>query len=416
MSDAASPPPAPLRTNRDYVWLMSGQTVSVFGSAMTGLALLLIAVTVTHSASRAGFVSAAFGAGQFVGMLPAGALVDRWDRKAVMVWSSIAGAIVMGSVPLAALLGHLTFVQLLFVGLLEGLIATFYSPAERGALKQIVPPSQMGTASSVNQARSAIGQLGGPPVAGLLFAVSRTLPLLVDAVSYLVAAVSAVFVRADLKPPPAEAKRNIWHEMAEGLKWVWQARAIRDLVAVGLVFNLAANGLVTMNLLDLRLRGVSARDLGIMSAAYGASGLVAALIAPQLLKRWAVGPLGLVCLLGMVASLSALPVVPGVVGSAVLIGLAFALLTWGNVGWGAYMMHITPQRMQGRAASAANFVSVAMIPIGVSLGGVLVQHIGRPGMWVFVAILVVGAVIGVTSHALRTIPKTVDFDAVPVLD
>lgn len=92
--DPASTPP--LRANRDYRLLLTGSTVNLLGSAMTSLAITLLAVKITGSAGKAGLITAMYGIGQWIAMLPAGTLVDRWDRKRTMVATTAAGAVAIG--------------------------------------------------------------------------------------------------------------------------------------------------------------------------------------------------------------------------------------------------------------------------------------------------------------------------------
>src|SRR5947209_7112764 len=93
--------PRSIWRNRDYLLMWSGQIVSAVGSRVSQLAFPLLMFAVTHSPAQAGFLSAARGVAYAVCMLPAGALVDRWNRKRVMILSDAGRALALGSIPIA---------------------------------------------------------------------------------------------------------------------------------------------------------------------------------------------------------------------------------------------------------------------------------------------------------------------------
>lgn len=87
--------------NPDYVLLWAGQTISTAGSNMTGLAFPLLVLALTHSPAQAGIVEALAAVPYVVLSLPAGALVDRWNRKRTMIVCDLGRAVALGSIPLA---------------------------------------------------------------------------------------------------------------------------------------------------------------------------------------------------------------------------------------------------------------------------------------------------------------------------
>src|SRR5215470_4790037 len=119
--------PTPLWRNRDYVLLLSGQLVSSVGTQVSMLAFPLLVLAITHSPAQAGIVAALRGLPYALFILPAGALIDRWDRKRVMILCDTGRALALGSIPLALALGQLTLVQLYLVSLIEGTLFIFFS-------------------------------------------------------------------------------------------------------------------------------------------------------------------------------------------------------------------------------------------------------------------------------------------------
>ena len=140
--------PVSLWRNRDYMLLWSGQMVSAVGTRVSMLAFPLFVLAITHSPAQAGLIGALRGLPYALFILPAGALIDRWNRKLVMILCDIGRALALGSIPVALFLGHLTIVQLYIVSLVEGTLFTFFGLAETACLPQVVSKEQLPTAAA----------------------------------------------------------------------------------------------------------------------------------------------------------------------------------------------------------------------------------------------------------------------------
>ena len=123
-----APPSQPrsLWRNRDYLLLWSGQIISEIGSKSSLLAFPLLMLFLTGSPAQAGLLGALRGLPYILFCLPAGALIDRWNRKRVMILCDTGRALAMGSIPLAYVLGHLTLAQLYIVSFIEGTLYIFF--------------------------------------------------------------------------------------------------------------------------------------------------------------------------------------------------------------------------------------------------------------------------------------------------
>ena len=128
----------PLWRNRDYILLWGGQMISSIGTRISMLAFPLLVLALTQSPAQAGLIGAMRGLPYALLILPAGALVDHWNRKRVMILCDIGRAIALGSIPLALVLGHLTIAQIYVVSLVEGTLITFFSLAHISCLPHVV--------------------------------------------------------------------------------------------------------------------------------------------------------------------------------------------------------------------------------------------------------------------------------------
>src|SRR5712691_1887217 len=132
--------------NRDYMLLWSGQALSDIGGAVSGLAFPLLVLAVTHSPAQAGFVAALRALPAALLSLFAGVLVDRWDRKRVMLVCDTGRALSLASIPVAFALGHLTIWQLYITAFLEGSLMIVFRLAKSAAVAQVVTRAQLTTA------------------------------------------------------------------------------------------------------------------------------------------------------------------------------------------------------------------------------------------------------------------------------
>jgi MFS family permease len=175
--------------------LWSGQVVSAVGSEITYVAYPLLVLALTHSPAKAGLTGFCVTVPWLLFTLPAGALVDRWDRKRVMIAADAGRALALASVALALWLDRLTFVQILIAATIEGTLFVFFFVGERAALRNVVPAEQMTTAMAQNEARFFGASLVGSPIGGALFGLGRAVPFLVDAISYLASTVGLLLIR-----------------------------------------------------------------------------------------------------------------------------------------------------------------------------------------------------------------------------
>src|SRR5581483_4060845 len=213
-NDSSTRSVVPLWRNRDYLLLWSGQAISSVGRNASELAFPLLILALTHSPVQAGLLGAFESAAIFLTNLPAGVLVDRWDRKRTMILCDAGRAIALGSIPIALMFGHLTIIQLYLVALLEGVFSTFFNIAQTSCIPHVVAREQISAAVAQNEATDGVVTLLGPSLGGALYGLARTLPFLVDAVSYIVSVISLLFVRVAFQEKQDAAPGKLHIEIA----------------------------------------------------------------------------------------------------------------------------------------------------------------------------------------------------------
>ena len=357
--------------------LWAGDAVSDLGSSMSVLVFPLVGYAITGSAGLAGLATAAVLLGRVVAGLPAGALVDRWSRRRVLVVGNLAGLAVFGSLAAATLAHHLTLAHLIVAGFGSGVVASFLDPAASAAVRAVVPPHQLPLAYARLQTRRHGVDLAGPPLGGALYSIARGLPFVVDAVSYLVAALSITRLRAPLPPPVADdGARSFRADLGEGLRFVWRATVIRTLMIWGAAFNVAVTVVFVGVTLRLVRAGVHPAAIGAVDAIAAAAGLVGATLAPPLIRRTPTGALVTVTTLVFAVVITPMAWTSNVVliGSLLAAGMLFLPAT--NAAISAYLSAATPDRLQGRMNSAAGFISNAASPVAPVIAGLLVGSVG----------------------------------------
>ncbi|HLH61444.1 MAG TPA: MFS transporter [Ktedonobacteraceae bacterium] len=368
--------PKSLWLNLDYMLLWSGQMVSNVGTQVSTLAFPLLVLALTHSPAEAGLAGALRGLPYFIFTLPGGALIDRWDRKRVMILCDTGRALSLGSIPLAFALGHLTILQLYLVALIEGTLFVFFDLAETAALPQVVSKEQLPAATAQNQVAFGITSLLGPPLGGLLFSLQNILPFLADAVSYAVSVLSLLFIRVRFQQARVARRRRLVAEIAEGLQWLWRQPVLRTMAFLNSGLSAIGYGTPLIVIVLAQQQHASPALIGGIFAVGGISSISGAFLAPHIQRRFRFGQaiIGLWWLYAAMLLLHALASTPLIL--ALVVG-AFLLVDANyNIVQFSYRLALIPDELQGRVNSSFRLISYGLRPVGIALTGVLLQDIG----------------------------------------
>jgi MFS family permease len=363
----------PLWKNRDYLLLWFGQGVSVLGTYVSQLAFPLLVLALTGSPAKAGYVAASRSVPWLLFALPAGALVDRWDRKLTMILCGLGSALALGSIPVAHALNTLTIAQIVVVSFVEGTFALVFGLAETSALPQVVSREQLPTAIAQQQAQYAVGALIGPPLGGALYGVGRMLPFLVDAVSYAVSACSLGFMRASFRSQAIDARRSLRAEIGEGLGWLWRQPLVRYMAFLTGGLNFAA-GINLIIIVLVQRQGASSATIGAIFAVAGAGGVLGALLAPHIQRRFSFGQaiIGLcwfsALIYGLFAATHSIVLITAILTFFFLIMPAYDTVQL------SYRLALIPGPLQGRVNSVFRLIAQGMRPLGLALTGILIER------------------------------------------
>lgn len=395
--EAPQPPLKPLRRNAAFIRLWLGAGVSRFGATVGMTAYPLLALWYTNSATLTGLVTFAGALPNFLIQLPAGALVDRWDRRKLMLWCDVLGGLSIAGVALAVFFGHVWIPQLMLAAFIEVTRGIFYDLAERATVRNVVPPEQLSTAMAQNEARGAAIGLVGQPGSGLLFMLARWLPFAFTAVADLAAVVCLLFLRGSFRPAVSGPPKALHVEIREGVRWLWQHRFARVLVGMFAASNLIFQMLMLTVMVIVRRHGDPAAMVGTVMAVGGSGGLVGALLAPRWSKRFS---LRTTFVVGCTAWTLLIPSVvfirqPAEL-AAVLFGIALVSGVFNVTAW-TYQVQNTPDELQGRVNGTGRFLASGANALGALAAGRLLDSMGIAWTGLVISVLMLLLTVTVTT-------------------
>lgn len=400
MSTITEAPPvaAPRKTVlrlRDFRLLWIGETTSKFGSAITGVALPLVAVTTLHAGPIAmGILTACSWLPMLILGLPAGAWVDRWPRRTVMITCNAAALVLLASVPVIYWLGMLSIGYLLFVAVASGIGAVFFGPAYGAYLPSLVDDDDLGEANAKLDGSAQVAFMSGAGVAGIIAQIFGAITgLLLDALTYVAAVVCLSSIRKpEPRPEPPTVPTTIRQDIAAGIRYLIREPYLRVIALCAGVENLILSGVLALLVLFLvNTVAVAPGVVGVLLIADSLGGLAGAIIAIRV-TRW----------LGTARALILIAIATAPFGLLIPLttkgfGLTFFLVGMGVPAAGmvacgiisaTFRQRYCPQDMQGRISTTAMVIVYGSMPIGAVIGGVLAAALDTTtALWIMLAAL-----------------------------
>jgi MFS family permease len=370
--------PVSLWRNRDYLLLWLGQAVSSLGTSFTQFAFPLLMVGLTRSIAAAGL---AYSLGQLPYVLlslPAGALVDRWPRKRVMLLCTFCLMVCVASIPLALLLtsGPLRLLLLYAIAFGLGAISLFYELAELAALAWVVPKSQLTTAVAQNELIVSSCSLLGPALGSLLFSITRLLPFVTDALSYLILLSSLLSIRSPMQDERRTERHHLLLEVRAGLTWLWSQKVIRSIFLISSYINFTITASVLLVLAIVQQQHIPSVLYGLIVAAGGVGNLLGTALCPLLQRRIRIG-LALGCALIVFVLLWPLY---GFITTPLLLGAVYAAIALSDsiraIFMDSYRFAVVPDALQGRVSGVYRLILFSVLTIGSSALGLSLEHLG----------------------------------------
>jgi len=422
------------RLGSAYWRLWWANAVSYTGDGALVSALPLFAITVTKDPRLISLVSAAMFLPWLLLSLPAGAIVDRHDRVALMWRSQAVQFAVMGVLTVLIVTRVAGIAVLAAAGFLLGCAEVVFSNAEQSALPALVPADLLSRANGNQQVVLTIGEtFAGPPLGSALFAVRAALPFGLDAVSFagsaaLLAGLSRTArsrttqsrtTQSRTTQPRSEQRMRA--QIAEGVRWLAGHRLLRTVALLLGVSNFSSQmGQATLVLLATQTLHVGTRGYGLLWTAAAVGSVLGGLVNPAITRR-----LGL--LTSLIVAMAAFAALDAGIGLAPDFAVAAALMacngffvTMWNVVTVTMRQRIVPAELLGRVNSVYRMLGWGLMPLGALAGGFIAHAAGLRAAYIVGGVLsgaallaalpaLAGAASG-TSSADKTSP---DKDEVP---
>ena len=374
--------------HRNFKLFFSGQSISLIGTWMTRLATSWLVYRLTGSALLLGFVG-------FAGQIPAfllspfaGVLVDRLERRRLLVWTqALAGAqsLAMAALTLARVI---TIREIIVLSAFQGLINAFDMPGRQAFLVQMVEDKQdLGNAIALNSSMVNMARLIGPALAGVLIAVTNEgYCFLVDGISYLAVIASLLMMRVNAREVNRAATSMI-AQLKEGWAYVAEFAPVRTILLLFALLSLMGMPFtVLMPIFASQVLHGGPHTLGFLMGASGVGALISALS-----LAWRKTVRGLTSMI----QISAVMFGGGLIAFGLSRWLPLSLLFMAIVGFGmmqgmaasnTVIQTLVPEEMRGRVMSYYTMAFVGMAPFGSLLAGALAHRVGAP-----YAVMITGA-------------------------
>jgi MFS family permease len=386
----STPTTGALWRSRDFLLLWAGQAISSVGTQISGFALPLLVLALTNSPAQAGLLTALQRTPYLLFSLPVGVLIDRWNRRRVMLLANALRCAVYALVPAALLLDHLTLPLLAVVAVLSGAAYVFFDLADNSAFPRIVTPAQLPNAAALMEGTLSATDLLGPGIGGFIVGLARTvvsgaaLAYLADSISYLASVLGLLWIRTPFQASRAgQAKVSLRAEVMAGLRFLLAHPRLRvlALLTMGIYLLSSATTLAVIVLARSTLQ-INALTLGLIFAGGGLGGVLGAILMPWLSARATIGWRLLGCALLWAASAALLALAQ----SPLLLVAGWAILTMMSPIYFAtsyaYRVSLVDDALQGRVNSVYRLMSQAGLALGPGLGGaLLVISSARTELW-----------------------------------
>jgi DHA3 family tetracycline resistance protein-like MFS transporter len=378
-----------LAKHREPRLLVTGQTISQFGDGVALVALTLLVLDTTHSASKLAWFVAARMTPLVIFLLIGGAIVDRFSRRILLLISDCVRAILTAILVVLIATEHLKYGDLLIFAVLFGTFDAVFMPCITALTPEIVPEELLPAMNAVRPlSNNLMGNMIGPAVGGVIYAASASWAISVDCATFVVSA-GALFLMKPTPTPHRTPGSSMLAEIKEGIRYVRATRWLRTgLLAAGIANAIMFSPMAV--LIPFLLRHTfhdSKVVVGYTFAVMGLSGAIGALVASNLktprrrirvmFTFWTISSLsGLI--VGFATNFWEVMIFPVV---------ASPLLLLGNVIWESMMQTEVPRDLLGRASSVDWFMSLGLAPIGLVVAGLLATEWGVRTYFVVVSLL-----------------------------
>jgi predicted MFS family arabinose efflux permease len=373
---------------RNFRLFWIGESTSLIGTNVSSVVVPLVGVRVLHAGTFA--VALLTGAAWLPWLLfglPAGAWVDRFRKRSVMIICDLISLVLFASIAICAWLGVLTLAQLLTASLLAGLVSVFFKAAFQAYIPQLLSKGELVDGNAKLQASAAFATVSGPGIGGAVAqALGIATGVLLNAGSFAVSAVCLIATRPAV-PDSASSRprRELGKEIRDGLRFLLRDPYLLPLAAFTSALSLGISSTDSLMIIFyVRTLGVTSSVTGIILGLMGAGGLFGAVISARLVRRYGSARGMVICRFFLTFALL-FPLTTRGIGLIFSVGwfVVTVGIISGNVISLSFRQARCPAQMIGRISATYYTMTYSSLALGTVLGGALGTLIGiRPALWV----------------------------------
>lgn len=401
----------PQKLPRAYwrIWWASG--ISNLGDGIFLVALPLLAARLTRSEVSISLIAAVTALPWLLLSLPIGAVIDRSDRKRIMIRADLFRAFAIGALALAVVFDVAQIWMLWVMGFAIGVAEVFFDNASQALLPAVVPNELLQQANGRRYSVELIANIFiGTPLGSVLFAVAVALPFGVEAASFVLAVLLIAPLKGNFHPNPTRHETaSLYAEMRTGLRWLWRNRLLRTIALSLALTNLALEIPQAVFVLFAQdTLGVTETQYGLLIGVMGAGAVLGGLLGDRI-----VGKLGqatsIYTALGVwVVCLTTMGLYPRPWSVALAVSIQSMAATVWNVVMVSLRQQIIPAELFGRVNSVYRWFAWGTMPIGAIVGGQVAHHIGlRANYFVAAGVMLVAVLVALrdvnTSSIVRAL-------------
>ena len=384
VADPPSKPPRFAGLGANYWKLWAASVISNLGDGVSVIAYPWLASLLTRDPGLIAGVAVAQRLPWLVFSLHAGAIVDRGDRRRLMVAMNTARFVTTLFVAFAVAADVMVIPALYLAALVLGFAEVVYDNSSQTILPRLVAKDRLERANgNLWGAEMIMNQFVGPPLGGFLIAATIALPFFVDAASFGVSALLIALIGGAFRTTaPADApatRRPMREEIAEGLRWLWRHHLIRRLaILLGIMNGMGAGMFAIEVLYAQEILKLDAAGYGFLATAGAIGGVVGSQVAPNITRRIGPGPsLYITLFTGVVTGLAI-----GLTSNVAVVVASFFVYMLTAVLWNVITVSlrqsVIPDHLLGRVNSVYRLFGWGSMPIGAAIAGAIVSVAEAP--------------------------------------
>jgi MFS family permease len=402
--------------DRNFNLFWASQTFDALGDAASLIIIPLLVLKATGSVAQMGLVTAATGITGLVTTFFSGIVIDRLNRRKLMINCDIGRSVCYLLIPLSWLLWGPTIWIIYVVAIISAYLTANFIVAYNTIVPNIVAQNQIHEANGHLQTTAALAYIAGPIIAGFASTLlNPTMAVTVVAASYVVSAILMLLVKirkssANPSSTSGETKASRFQEFMAGIRFLLNHRVLRAVTMLLIVFFFVSGA--TVNLAIFRLKDdlhQSDKVIGIVFGIASCGSIFGGILAAALRRRWGFGPSFLGSLILQGIAIICIGLAPSVAVMTVLATLFTFGLTVRYISTMTLRQEVTPDHLLGRVTSALITLVLVLSPIGMALATVLAEKLGTRTVLIFSGAICVGvAIIGIFTSAQTQRPVSDD--------